>query len=313
MNTNICVVGGGSGGFGAACAAARLGARVILIEAGNGLGGTSTWAGVNNYEPVAGATGLPQELCERLQKLPETITIQKRSESYSPERPWGLYDRSDETDYRLSLSRRTGMPIVFEPEAMANLMLDLHTEAGCDVRLNTRFTQLHIQGDRITSITTQNDQGEETIHADIFIDATGNIHLASAAGCQTAIGTETPDVYGEPSAPEKPEMVLNNTSLCYRITPLKPGEQPDIQPIPNRLPRSTPQPRIARPLWHPLSLPPQPHHDGARPSRRHSCCTLRQRRSQLQRQHPSRSPSKRWCSPRPQNRIPRCNDRHSTP
>ena len=77
MNTDICVVGGGSGGFGAACAAARLGARVILIEAGNGLGGTSTWAGVNNYEPVAGATGLPQELCERLQKLPETITIQK--------------------------------------------------------------------------------------------------------------------------------------------------------------------------------------------------------------------------------------------
>ncbi|MBT4140707.1 MAG: FAD-dependent oxidoreductase, partial [Candidatus Latescibacteria bacterium] len=49
MNTyyDICVVGGGSGGFGAACAAARLGAKVILIEAGHGLGGTSTYAGVN--------------------------------------------------------------------------------------------------------------------------------------------------------------------------------------------------------------------------------------------------------------------------
>ena len=59
---DVCVVGGGSGGFGAAVAAARLGARVLLVEAGRGLGGTSTWAGVNNYEPVAGATGLPEEV-----------------------------------------------------------------------------------------------------------------------------------------------------------------------------------------------------------------------------------------------------------
>ncbi len=232
MKTDICVVGGGSGGFGAACAAARMGARVILIEASNGLGGTSTWAGVNNYEAVAGATGLPQELCEHLQNLPETITIQKRSESYSQERPWGLFVTSNETDYRLSLSRRTGVPIAFEPEAMDKLMRDLLTQAGCDVHLNTRFTQVHTQGNRITAITVQTDRGEETIHADVFIDATANIYLAQAAGCQTAIGTEAPDIYNEPSAPGKPEMILNNASLCYRITPLKSGEQPDIQPIP---------------------------------------------------------------------------------
>ncbi len=44
---DICVIGAGSGGFGAACAAARQGASVLLLEAYDGLGGTSTWAGVN--------------------------------------------------------------------------------------------------------------------------------------------------------------------------------------------------------------------------------------------------------------------------
>jgi len=57
LTADVCVVGAGSGGFGAACAAARLGASVIVLEAAAGVGGTSTWAGVNNWEPVAGDTG----------------------------------------------------------------------------------------------------------------------------------------------------------------------------------------------------------------------------------------------------------------
>ena len=234
MNTyDICVIGGGSGGFGAACAAARHGANVILIEAGQGLGGTSTYAGVNNYEPVAGATGLPQELYEHLLHTPHAVSIQKRAVTYTPERPWGKYDCATQTDYRLSLSRKTGMPITFEPELMDKAMQQFLQEAGCTVLLQTRFTDLQLNHNRITSITIQNAQGTHTIHAAVFIDATANIYLARAAGCQSAIGTETPAAYDEPSAPETPEMVLNNASLCYRITPLKPDEKPEIPPFPS--------------------------------------------------------------------------------
>ena len=229
---DICVVGGGSGGFGAACAASRLRANVILIEAGQGLGGTSTRAGVNNYEPVAGATGLPQELCERLWEIPSAITLQKLAERYTHERPWGRYDRTSETDYRLSLSRRSGVPIVFEPEPMDQLMQTMLAEAGCEVHLNARFTDVQKVGDRITSITVQHDGQSDTINAEVFIDATADIHLARAAGCKTAIGIEPAALYGEPSAPEEPEQTLNNASLCYRITPLQSGEQPDIPAIP---------------------------------------------------------------------------------
>ncbi len=114
LTADVCVVGAGSGGFGAACAAARLGASVIVLEAAAGVGGTSTWAGVNNWEPVAGGTGLCAELYERMRQVPESTCLQKRKCSYHPNRPWGWYDRDlVRTDYRLSLSRRTGMPVTF--------------------------------------------------------------------------------------------------------------------------------------------------------------------------------------------------------
>ena len=129
---DLCVVGAGSGGFGAACAAARLGLRVVLVEASRGLGGTSTWAGVNNYEPVAGATGLPWEVYDRLVARPLAVSLQCLRARYHPERPWGWYDCAEETDYRLSLSRPSGLPITFEPTALEEVMREMLDETKAD-------------------------------------------------------------------------------------------------------------------------------------------------------------------------------------
>lgn len=49
---DLAVIGGGSGGFGAALAAARAGLRVLLVERGPMLGGNSTLVGVNTWEPA---------------------------------------------------------------------------------------------------------------------------------------------------------------------------------------------------------------------------------------------------------------------
>ncbi len=59
-------MGAGSGGIGAALAAARMGARVLLAERAPTIGGTVVRAGVSTWEPVAGATGLPFEIYLRL-------------------------------------------------------------------------------------------------------------------------------------------------------------------------------------------------------------------------------------------------------
>ena len=42
LQTEVCVIGGGSAGCGAALAAASAGARVVLVESESILGGTST-------------------------------------------------------------------------------------------------------------------------------------------------------------------------------------------------------------------------------------------------------------------------------
>ncbi|NKB68859.1 MAG: FAD-dependent oxidoreductase [Candidatus Latescibacteria bacterium] len=233
IHCDVCVVGAGSGGFGAAVAAARHGAHVVLLEAGKGVGGTSTWAGVNNYEPVAGATGLPWEVYRALRQVDKAAALQRPRARYHPERPWGWYDCSPESDYRLSLSRRSGLPIAFEPEALDQVMRAMIEEAGtCDLHLETPFTQVATDGRRLTGLSTQGPSGPVQISAASYIDATANIYLAQAAGCQTAIGPEGPETYDEPGASNEGGLVLNNSSLCYRIARLQQGEKPQQQPLP---------------------------------------------------------------------------------
>ena len=237
LTADLCVVGAGSGGFGAACAAARLGRRVILLEAGSGVGGTSTWAGVNNWEPVAGGTGLCAELYEALCQRPLATCLQARKCSYHPDRPWGWYDRDlDNTDYRLSLSRCSGVPVTFEPQALDDVMCEMLAATGnCDLHLRTRFFEADLDhgNRRIRAVLAQGANGEQLrIEAPMFVDATADIHLARNIGCRHTIGPEGPEAYGERSASTDEVLVLNNASPCYRVTPKKGGAPPDAASVP---------------------------------------------------------------------------------
>lgn len=74
IRTQVCVIGGGSGGIGAALAAARAGAGVVLLEREAILGGTSTNAWVHTWEPVSGANGIPRELYQAMKADPSAVT-----------------------------------------------------------------------------------------------------------------------------------------------------------------------------------------------------------------------------------------------
>jgi hypothetical protein len=238
LTADLCVVGAGSGGFGAACAAARLGARVVLLEAADGVGGTSTWAGVNNWEPVAGGTGLCTELYEHLRLTPDAVCLQKRKCSYHPERPWGWYDRDlERSDYRLSLSRRTGVPVTFEPQALDDVMQEFLAATGCcDLRLRTSFTEVDVDrpSRRIRAVLARDTGGDELrVEAAVFVDATADTHVARGVGCRHTIGPEGPDVYSETSASCTDGLVLNNASPCYRIAAVGEGESTRVEPLPD--------------------------------------------------------------------------------
>jgi len=68
LETQVCVIGGGSGGVGAALAAARGGADTVLIECESILGGTYTNAWVHTWEPTVAGDGIPREICERMRE-----------------------------------------------------------------------------------------------------------------------------------------------------------------------------------------------------------------------------------------------------
>jgi len=224
LNCDVCVVGGGSGGFGAALAAARAGARVILVEREPSLGGTSTSAFVSNWEPGPGCS-FARELYERLREIPGAVAIAGRVHRYQPDEPYGLVLPSPdrEPDYEDTL-RRAGVPpgkvfsVVMRPEALAAAMKSLLESAGVSILLETTFGRAAVSDETVREIVCQTKDGDEmTIRADVFIDSTGGAHLCRAAGCETMVGVESRGRFDEPSAPEKANEFLNAISLCYRI------------------------------------------------------------------------------------------------
>ena len=122
---DLIVVGAGSGGFGAALAAARLGSRVLLVEKSESLGGNAARGGVNNWEPGVGGTGIPFDLYKRLKKIPLAIGIYKFGRHFAwqgrgvvPKYPGGELVIDPAARYIDSL-RRFGAPPLLRPKSFA--------------------------------------------------------------------------------------------------------------------------------------------------------------------------------------------------
>ncbi|MBZ0299707.1 MAG: FAD-dependent oxidoreductase [Anaerolineae bacterium] len=238
--TDLLIVGGGSGGFGAAIRAARHNpqARILLIDGMRQLGGTSTAGGVNNWEPGIGGPGVHYELYERLSRQPQAIGVAKTVHFYSPEEPYGLSAIDPDSPYESSL-RRAAVPredwrrVHFEPDQMAALMWQMLTEAGVDVRLGTRFREVRVQGRRVVSVVLQPLDGGAAyeVRSRLFIDCSGGGHLAGAAECRLAFGEEPYALYQEPSAPETPSPIVNGITQVFRVSR---AASAGIDPLPER-------------------------------------------------------------------------------
>jgi len=83
---------------------------------------------------------------------------------------------------------------------------------------NTRFVSVEMAGPRVMALLAEAAAGTVyRIRARVFIDATGDVDLCRAAGCETMLGEDPWSRFQEPSAPEKPQLALNGISLCYRL------------------------------------------------------------------------------------------------
>ena len=139
---DVVVVGGGPGGVASAIAAARMGAKTVLIERYGHLGGMATGGLVNifpNLSDISGKQrifGLNQEIIDRMKA---------RNAAFSPDqKDWGTTDRRI-VDYYLDANmgwfyvrkdpniggqERVHYTAVLDPEVLKAELNDMVAEAG---------------------------------------------------------------------------------------------------------------------------------------------------------------------------------------
>lgn len=255
IRCEVAVIGGGSAGFGAALAAARMGVDVVLVERGDRLGGNSVRSGVTCWEMGAGGTGIPFDLYRRLRSVPGAVGIYTRGRhmsTFDPARepyrfPGGenLIDPSRSYADTLrrwlppgphpggieEVRRRMWHGVVFEPDAMAAAMLAMLQETGrCRVMLGTTFADVQGDPERIHAVVLSDGR---RIVADAYVDSTGDGAVCAAAGCAMMSGQEARSVFDERGAPEKPTAKVNGVTLIYRVTK---APEPRVEPTPSGVP-----------------------------------------------------------------------------
>ena len=223
ISADVCVVGGGSAGIGAALAAARQGAQVVLIEREPALGGTSGRAYVCNWESGP-ACSIARAIYTRLVRIPDAVGILSDHNADRKKGPFGLWlitpgSTYEQTFRRVGLTRPHWRTVAFEPDALAAVARQLLEETGrCRILLRTPFVAAEPDGTSVKSIlATATDGSSYRVQARVFIDCTGGAHLCRKLGCEVMLGPEPRSRFQESMAPDKPTLTLNAISLCYRV------------------------------------------------------------------------------------------------
>ena len=237
LKTDVCVVGAGSAGVGAALAAARHGAKVVQVERQDRLGGTGTNAYVANWEPGPGCS-IAKEIFERMKAAGGAgVAIDYPVQT---DAAMGYNLVTEGIPYEKTL-RRASIPnaelrrVPYKPETFDRVVRQMLDETGKVTILDrTIFFQTETDASKtnVESILAQAGDGRILrIRAKVFIDSTGCAWLCRDLGCQTMIGSEPKSRFNEPSAPEKGSLQLNAISRCYLI---RPSANPKREPVPEK-------------------------------------------------------------------------------
>ncbi len=165
---DVVVCGGGPGGVPAAIAAARHGAKVVLIERYGFMGGLAT-AGLvapilahkAHAADFAIVEGLLREITERMHALggapcwEDTLKV------------WGIN---------------------FDAECLKIVLDEMCQEAGVALMLHSYIADVAMQDGRIAAVLVENKSGRQAVAGKVFIDATGDADVAFRAGAPTTHG-----------------------------------------------------------------------------------------------------------------------------
>lgn len=202
---DVVVFGGGPAGCAAATAAARAGAKTLLVERGGSLGGMGTGALVPAWCPFSDKqqfiySGICREVMER-------------SKAGTPHEP------ADKLDW-----------VAIDAEHVKRLYDDLVEGAGASIRFETLLVGC-LPGDNgtVRAAVVASKSGLSAIAAKVFIDATGDADLAARAGARCEKGEPTT---GELQPTTHCFVLANVDSYAYQhLGTLRYGKEPAIDRI----------------------------------------------------------------------------------
>ena len=157
-HSDVIVVGAGPAGIGAALAAARSGAKTLLIESAGCLGGVWTAGMLTKIIDGRRKTGIMQEILEAMAERGSDVARKTKGE-------------------------------IYDPELMKLVLEEMCVAAGMRIRLHTHLVGAVTDSrNRLVAIVTESKSGRQAWTADRFIDCSGDGDLAAQAGCRFDVG-----------------------------------------------------------------------------------------------------------------------------
>ena len=173
---DVAVVGGGIAGIAAALAAARHGAKTILIEKEFGLGGLATLGLVTIYLPICDGCGRQVSfgIAEELLKL----SIKHGWEGRYP-KAWienaSVEEKKNGQRYMVDYNGPTFMILAEQ----------LLLEEGVEILYGTSVCAANVSGKKVDALFVENKSGRSAIKVKSVVDASGDADVFALAGAKT--------------------------------------------------------------------------------------------------------------------------------
>lgn len=187
---DVLVCGGGTAGVIAAIAAARAGAKTLLIERSFNIGGMLTIgdAGITKFnEHCKDVEVYKREVLDVLATNPRSVQVVGGI-------PLEYCHRMLKKETALGTHGTAGSYIFTDRCDAQHTLMDMLEEAGVDVLYDTRVCSVQTEGAWITGVIVHNKEGFFCIEAKRIIDTTGDADVAAMAGVPYNKGATEKDV-----------------------------------------------------------------------------------------------------------------------
>lgn len=211
---DVVIAGAGTGGFGAAVQAARMGASVLLLEETDWVGGQMNAAAVTSMDEggtLVRERGLYREFCAQVEAYYEPL-------GKSPETAYG--------GSHICLEPRVGQKLLYA------MIESARGRGTLDVILRATVTKVLKQGDTVTGVVveqvTPSGKQTRTLRSRVLIDATEWGDVIPLAGARYRVGNCTSDAID----PQRKIQMLTWTAVIKRYPQGVPAELRMTQPPP---------------------------------------------------------------------------------